>query len=764
MDLDQPPSHAAAGRPRLAGGLRSICGRFSTLAALLISGFWAPDCGAGELDQFYPAGFAPGQADSAGAVVVGLEAGESIENVDIVLEPRAGTLTGSLHGAGLEAPVPLSDVVVEARAGSWLARTRTRPDGVFTFAALPGRSVRLHYATDDATSSGRIYAAADAGPYEVSEGQTLDIGAVTLAAGSVLEGSVLLEEDGMPAAQIRVEAVSEGGVILVAHPSDPAGRFALGGLVPGRFTVRVVPAEGSPYLPEVLGGARDVAAADFVDLEAGESREVGSIGLDRGGEIGGRVSNTGLGRPIADAVVELRPRGDGESRFTTTDEFGFYTFVGVPAGTYIVYVPILHRYFPDEPREEDARDLVLAEGEVRFRIDLSGSTQEGCTLPPSSQGVITGFADMDFSLLTSAMIRATSDSDTLELVLENAGFYTLECVPPGVYRVGLFTDGPFLPQYHRKVQDPERATLVTIAADTTAAVDFEPAKGITVRGRVIGDGGAGVPGARVALLGDGLLEIASTLSDGEGGYEISLRQDRSGVPAGRYYVRADSTFVPGPDVTPIRQPYIEVVPRAGRVELTLGLPEGVQEAFVERGDDPAVFSRPEGGLRVFERVFPSSVPASAIPFEDAPPGSGGWWYRLTVRGDFGTIAVMTGPVFLTAAPLPLRSVSIGPNPWSGSGSVRIFLGAPPSAVGVLTLFDVRGRRVTDIPWTGPTSSGSARTADSPAPGSVSRGIPGAFEWTPRDRAGRPLVSGVYYLRWLDGSGRERAEARWVVLR
>jgi hypothetical protein len=231
------------------------------------------------------------------------------------------------------------------------------------------------------------------------------------------------------------------------------------------------------------------------------------------------------------------------------------------------------------------------------------------------------------------------------------------------------------------------------------------------------------------------------------------------------------------------------------VVLSFGLPDGTRRARLERATDPLLFSANPGGTGVSEKVYEWAFEggSSDAVFEigDLPPHSGNWWYRLAAWGDFGESISIDGPVFVDRSSIRRLSVSIGPNPWGGTGPVRVFLAGhdgegrrdelgervaqSPSSEGTVALFDVTGRRIAEIPRvnTGSNDSlqlrgeiGSTRgvaTGD-PTSESIPEEFIEAIEWTPRDRAGRPLASGVYYLRWLDSLARERAQARWVVLR
>lgn len=730
---------------------------FSALLVAWILSLPLPTAGAGESGRFHPGAFAPGVADTVGATRIRLAAGEADEDVDVVLAESGGSLRGRVLGDSAGVSHPLAGVLVAAVASGFEATAYSDADGVFRLGALPPGLAQVRIATDAPNSAGRAFAADAVGVFEVRAGETGELGDRVLLPGAVLTGSVIRAEDALPEPGVIVEAVGVNGTVVTAHPPDEHARFVLGGLPPGSYTVRVLPASSHAFLPEVLGGGRDFGAATFLTVGAGERGEVGAIALDRGAEVSGRISVGSLGRPLPGVEVHLLPRSGGAVRVVTTDEFGLYVFLGVPAGTYIVYVPALRRYFPDETTAEEARDLVLDEGDVRIRVDVAGTTLDGCSLPPDQQGAITGFVDLDFTEVQAARIEAVSARDTLTVAVEGAGFYTLGCVPPGIYRVGLLVDGPFPHQYHRREEDPDRATLVAVDADTAAAIDFAPPAGVTIAGRVRASDGGDVPGAAVRLHDPELREIARTVADEDGRYLLSRRPDGSGIPAGSYYVAVAATRVPAPEVTPIAPVSFAATANDGVVALAFRLPAETVQIRLRRAADPMDLEA-GGGASLFEGPPGELGEGPGFGFEDRPPVAGSWWYALDTWGGQGAGRALAGPVEAGDPRHRLGpSLRLRPNPWDGRGEVELRLAPGVPGRGTLHLHDAQGRRVTTI------TLGDARTLGESEPGPGGEESVG-LRWAPRDHAGRPLPSGVYYLGWHDLDGAERAATRWVVLR
>lgn len=117
---------------------------------------------------------------------------------------------------------------------------------------------------------------------------------------------------------------------------------------------------------------------------------------------------------------------------------------------------------------------------------------------------------------------------------------------------------------------------------------------------------------------------------------------------------------------------------------------------------------------------------------DAAPGAT-YWYRFdlqTAEGafvSFGPYAVQIASPF--ARPVAAR---VSPNPGGANARVELFLGGSPSAAAVdvtAELHDLQGRALRTF-HRGPLARGITR-----------------IDWDGRDRAGRPLGVGIFYLRF-----------------
>ncbi len=720
----------------------------------------------GEFDRLYPSSYAPGVSESSDASRIETKPGDEQGGVDIELMASGGAVSGEVRGAREMGSIPLSGVLVEAQVGSIRASTYTRNDGSFLLPALPAGSVLLRYSTDDATSGGREHRALFHGLSEDStsalrivnvNGQTTDVDPVVLPPAARLLGQVR-EANGSPRDDVLLRLLDSQGNVIAAHPPSSDGGFRFGGLAEGMYAVQAVPDSASGLLPEFAGGSRDFMSADVFVCAAGVDTETPAIELDAGGTLIGQIRTEGttIGIPFTELVLSER-NGDREYR-TRTGSLGFYRIVGLPASSYVLYSPGLRRYWPDQVREEDARPITVTENGLH-EANMDGSLLADCELPPAVQGYIVGNIDADAARFESALLRAWSETDTVDLVIEEPGFYTLECLPPGDYYVGLFPQGRLLPQFYPEAAEISEALLVTVDADSAEGVDFEPVEGISVGGMVSAFETGPVAGARVSLLDSDLRWVAETQTGEDGTYLLDRVADGFGIAAGIHVVRVDTLRVPGPVATPVLSAWIEAEWTGEGVEITASLP---------RVDDGSLSISRRGSSQV-QVVHQSSwelaphSPGSGDHFEyvwvDHSPESGSWTYELDVW--FGGRRLFAESPVVVGDSGSSHHLSVRPVPWDRTLPLDVIHRSSSAAVGEgqrLVLYDVTGRErahhVFAVPGTSPRVDDDAEE--------VSAGRTGHVEWHPRDLRGRELPGGVYYLEWLDAEGSLLARSRLVI--
>lgn len=207
-------------------------------------------------------------------------------------------------------------------SGRQVGRTRSRVDGYYELAApTPGSYVLI------ASAEGRR-----------PDASTVALGGlpvtcdVTLDAMAGITGTVARSDSGAPVPGARIAVLDLRGEVLSSGETDPTGRFEVGELLEGEFTVAVSALGFHPIAVPVRVSGRDTAVPDVL--------------LRPGVRLRG-VVRTLDGRPLEDAQVTLaNARGDVVDILTTGAD-GAYTFANLDEGTYTV---IATGYGPETTR------------------------------------------------------------------------------------------------------------------------------------------------------------------------------------------------------------------------------------------------------------------------------------------------------------------------------------------------------------------------------------------------------------------------------
>lgn len=448
--------------------------------------------------------------------------------------------------------------------------------------------------------------------------------------------------------------------------------------------------------------------------------------------------------PLPGLEVRVIEAASGAIRSGVTGPFGAYRVGGLPAATYIVYVPALRKYYPDTYKREEARAVRVDEPAEVGGVNLTGVPGGACQLSPIARGTITGRVFGPALSVDTLRVRAWSDRDTVEAAVGDGGNYAVTCLPAGSYRVALLPAGRVRAQYHPRVYLPAQAVPVSVAAaETTDAINFDPEAGIVLTGRVLdGVTGSALAGVRVRAVELATREEAWSRTDESGSFVLDRRGEltqgsmRTGLPAGRWRVEADSTLVPDPTVTPVWQPSLEARRVDAGIELRWSLAEEATWAVRmerERADGSATLilqrdvapggsgefiDRPEeaGRVRYALSAWPQWPGAEPGPGADEPYRAWSDWIEPAGSG-----AGASGGA--------IGRIRALPTPWARERPLLLRCIPGPVSGGTLDLIAATGRRVTELRW--------------PA---------GADEisWNGRDQEGRRVPSGLYLCRLRTG--------------
>jgi hypothetical protein len=281
--------------------------------------------------------------------------------------------------------------------------TRTNEDGNFEFTGLAAGKYRL-LAWPDPMNARYQSPTEDAPlrtfgkPFDLADGQKLEVPKIRLPRASVMTGRVL-DEFGEPAAHIQVNAVRQNDVgeptRVQSDNTDDLGRFRLFGLLPGVYFVQAEPQDfihpdaktSVRLLPTYLPSASTLAEATAIRLAAGQ--EVGELEIrllrGRTFRVSGVITTSkgqAFSRTNGDVSLAESTTGGGmSSRGVELKEDGTFEVNGVRPGVYSLEVqPSLRHPDLDAPADIEYATVPIVVGNED--VDgLTVVTRPGVSVP-----------------------------------------------------------------------------------------------------------------------------------------------------------------------------------------------------------------------------------------------------------------------------------------------------------------------------------------------------------------------------------------------
>lgn len=413
---------------------------------------------------------------------------------------RGRAIKGTVRDA-TGGPIADAEVSVFRMRHQAQARTRSDAEGRFDLSGLG----------DEPTARigvrAKGYVDADLERVEI-EGPPLD---VVLQPVGAVEGRVVLADGGAPKAwTVRVQPESTASMVARMRRQfieprqfeEASGEFRMGELEAGVYTI------------EVRAEGRAPGRKTGVQVVAGETARVGTIRLDEGLSVSGRVLAASGGTPVADAQVEAGPpqagafglletgrqeaRSDGEGRFTV---------VGLAAGTTIVKAS-----HPDYAPAESRVELVENQSSSETILRLTGGGRLTGTVRGRDGAPIVSERVMVSQGLMGGETPRIAISDT-------AGSFELTRLPAGTYQVARMPRGAM-------GMDMRFKTAVIRDGETTV-LDLDDSDGIQVSG-IVRRGGTPIASKGVMFVKSQAIGSAEGLrtarTDALGRYEVALDQ------------------------------------------------------------------------------------------------------------------------------------------------------------------------------------------------------------------------------------------------
>jgi protocatechuate 3,4-dioxygenase beta subunit len=458
----------------------------------------------------YEALFYPDVSDISNARLVQMGEDQEITGIDFrmrVLQPANGAIAGLILDKETGAPVSgVSLSVFSADGDSRHGYTTSDADGEYVVSGLSSGSYYVSAWSEAYINEfyDGVHNQSQASAVEVVDPDTTKNIDFALTLGGSISG-VVTDKEGNPLVDVYMLAISfpidtthiPEDFVWNAYGkavTDETGRYEIKGL-PGS-TYYVSAESHTPYGRAFrwYDNALTQSDATLIPVQVGE--QVTDIDLQLpfstpDGFIAGRVTASD-GHPIAGASIRVQtfesfPGDPNYWQETKTNSDGNYIVKDLMSGySYLVSVWVtdgwqkIHRWWPDSEDREHAEPVIVGAPDNPENIDFE--------LPILRQSAsISGrVLDLNHQPLEGAQIQvspappASTDSMVTHEIwasgsTDKEGYYQVDHLPAGHYRVHAqhWQDNAFGEQWYDHAQDPEKATIITLATDERRTeIDF----------------------------------------------------------------------------------------------------------------------------------------------------------------------------------------------------------------------------------------------------------------------------------------------------
>lgn len=550
----------------------------------------------------------------------------------------SGTVTSSLDGEPI-AGVRVELYAFEAGGFGGLGSVTTDAEGAFTVVTLSPGQYTLGF-FDDSSAHLSTYLGQSTNLTE-ADLLTVELGDALVGADAVLQragsvsGTVTDSVTGEPVegVEVRGEFFDGFGGWVGNDLTGSDGTYQLDGLKPGENWTIYFDASSVGYASEYYDDQRTSFGAAPVTVTAAQDTAGIDAALDAAVFVGGTVElagNPGVG--VEGAEVWLFDEF-GSQYTATTDADGFYSFGGLPPGSFTAraaFSGAVTEWWNNQYDANEADPIVLTAGQVLDDLDFSLSA--GGTIT----GVVTGPSGEP---LEGVLVEASPNvgAEALSTVTDATGSYTLTGTAPVPYFVSFTPPATenLRSQYYPGVDSMSDATIVTGLIDgVVSGISVQLPVGAIISGTVTAEqSGDPIEGVEVTLSSEQLDLWRYAQTDAAGDWALR------GLPGASDWVVEFSDM----SGTYLREFYDDQVDRRSADEITLvtgaelgGVDAALTEAATlsgrvvdgdgERVAGAEVWLAPGGALRDLVRA--TTDDAGEYQFTGLRPGS----YRLLAGG------------------------------------------------------------------------------------------------------------------------------------
>lgn len=384
---------------------------------------------------------------------------------------------------------------------------------------------------------------------------------------------------------LMINLYNNDGSLIKSTFSNESGNYSFSDLSPGQYYIEVIdnidslvftlPNIGSPDTDSDITGAFGKGTTELINLSIGDSITTIGIGFNLALSLGDFVwedlNGDGLQQvdePGIEGIEVVVSSSTASINSTITDSNGFYSFTGLPSGTYSIDFIAPPEWIPTIPNNSDAE----VDNDYIENMPINVSYSTGGYVDSLDAGFYrasnignfvwedinkNGIQDISEPGIPNATLSLVNINGEIvqNTMSDSSGFYLFENVAPGQYQIEIQTDEKYTPTEFQTdggvsndldsdvfIQDEKLiSSIINIISNTTdLSIDFGfVEKTATLGGFTYLDANNNgqydsdeefVPEIKVLLFDENSLKIDSTLSDFGGFYSFEE------ISAGSYYL------------------------------------------------------------------------------------------------------------------------------------------------------------------------------------------------------------------------------------